>query len=157
MEIIDDLPEVRTVIAAIGGGGLITGVGSAIKARRADVRVLGAEPETAAPYALSQREGGPRKFADWQASFVDGAGGKSVTERMWQRMRPVTDGAITVTLDQTRDAMRLIAEKSRTIAEGAGALALAAALTGEAGEGPIVCVVSGGNIDLGKFAQLVTS
>jgi threonine dehydratase len=157
LEIIDDLREVRTVIAAIGGGGLITGVGSAIKARRADVRVLGAEPETAAPYALSLREGGPRKFADWQASFVDGAGGKSVTERMWQRMRPVTDGAITVTLDQTRDAMRLIAEKSRTIAEGAGALAIAAALTGEAGEGPIVCIVSGGNIDLGKFAQLVTS
>ncbi len=157
LEIIDDLPEVRTVIAAIGGGGLITGVGSAIKARRPDVRVLGAEPQTAAPYALSLREGGARKFADWQPSFVDGAGGKSVTERMWQRMRPVTDGAITVTLDQTRDAMRLIAEKLRTIAEGAGALTLAAALTGEAGEGPIVCVVSGGNIDLGKFAELVTS
>jgi threonine dehydratase len=156
LEIIDELPKVRTVIAAIGGGGLITGVGSAIKARRPDVQVLGAEPETAAPYALSLREGGPRKFADWQASFVDGAGGKSVTERMWQRMRPVTDGAITVTLDQTRDAMRLIAEKSRAIAEGAGALALAAALTGEAGEGPIVCIVSGGNIDLGKFAELVT-
>jgi threonine dehydratase len=156
LEIIDELPKVRTVIAAIGGGGLITGVGSAIKARRPDVQVLGAEPETAAPYALSLREGGPRKFADWQASFVDGAGGKSVTERMWQRMRPVTDGAITVTLDQTRDAMRLIAERSRAIAEGAGALALAAALTGEAGEGPIVCIVSGGNIDLGKFAELVT-
>ena len=75
------------------------------------MKVLGAEPETAAPYALSLREGGPRKFSDWQASFVDGAGGKSVTERMWQRMRPVTDGAITVTLEQTRDAMRLIAEK----------------------------------------------
>jgi threonine dehydratase len=74
---------------------------------------------------------------------------------MWQRMRPVTDGAITVTLDQTAAAMRLIAEKTRTIAEGAGALALAAALTGQAGEGPIVCVVSGGNIDLDKFAELV--
>ena len=154
LEILEDCPEVHTVIAAIGGGGLITGVGSAIKARKPDAKVLGAEPETAAPYALSLREGGPRKFADWQASFVDGAGGKSVTERMWQRMRPVTDGAITVTLDQTRDAMRLIAEKSRTIAEGAGALALAAALTGQAGEGPIVCVVSGGNIDLEKFAGL---
>ena len=155
LEILEDCPEVRTVICAIGGGGLITGVGSAIKAKRPDVKVLGAEPETAAPYALSLREGGPRKFPDWEASFVDGAGGKSVTERMWQRMRPVTDGAITVTLKQVRDAMRLIAEKSRTIAEGAGALALAAALTGEAGEGPIVCVVSGGNIDLSKFAALV--
>ena len=155
LEILEDLPEVGTVIAAIGGGGLITGVGSAIKALRPDVRVLGAEPETAAPYALSLREGGPRRFTEWQASFVDGAGGKSVTERMWERMRPVTDGTITVTLDQTREAMRLIAEKSRTIAEGAGALALAAALTGEAGGGPIVCIVSGGNIDLAKFAELV--
>ena len=157
LEILEDAPDVRTVITAIGGGGLITGVGSAIKAKRPDVPVLGAEPETAAPYALSLREGGPRKFTEWQSSFVDGAGGKSVTERMWQRMRPVTDGSITVTLDQTREAMRLIAEKTRTIAEGAGALALAAALTGDAGEGPIVCVVSGGNIDLGKFAELVAA
>ena len=155
LEILEDAPEVSTVICAIGGGGLITGVGSAIKAKHPDVTVLGAEPETAAPYALSLREGGPRKFTDWQASFVDGAGGKSVTERMWQRMRPVTDGTITVTLEQTAKAMRLIAEKTRTIAEGAGALALAAALSGEAGEGPIVCVVSGGNIDLDKFAEMV--
>ena len=155
IEILEDLPDVRTVVAAIGGGGLITGIGSAIKAHRPGIKVLGAEPETAAPYALSLREGGPRKFPDWQASFVDGAGGKSVTERMWQRMRPVTDGTITVTLDQTRDAMRLIAEKTRTISEGAGALALAAALTGQAGDGPIVCIVSGGNIDLARFSELV--
>ena len=155
LEILEDAPDVRTVVCAIGGGGLISGVGSAIKAKSPGVRVLGAEPETAAPYALSLQKGGPRKFEDWQASFVDGAGGKSVTERMWQRMRPVTDGTITVTLDQTAKAMRLIAEKTRTIAEGAGALALAAALTGEAGEGPIVCIVSGGNIDLDKFAELV--
>ena len=155
LEILEDLPEVRTVIAAIGGGGLITGVGSAIKARRPDVKVLGAEPETAAPYAYSLAEGGPRRFPDWQASFVDGAGGKSVTERMWQRMCAVTDGTITVMLDQVRDAMRLIAEKSRTIAEGAGALSVAAALTGQAGDGPIVCIISGGNIDLSKFAELV--
>jgi threonine dehydratase len=101
------------------------------------------------------REGAPRKFENWQASFVDGAGGKSVIERMWQRMQPVVDGSITVTLDQTRDAMRLIAEKSRTIAEGAGALALAAALKEQSLEGPIVCVVSGGNIDLVKFCELV--
>ena len=157
LEIFEDCPEVGTVICAIGGGGLITGVASAIKAKRPETKVIGAEPETAAPFALSLREGGPRKFTEWQASFVDGAGGKSVTDRMWERMRPVTDGAITVTLDQTRDAMRLIAETSRTIAEGAGALSLAAALTGEDLEGPIVCVVSGGNIDLAKFAELVAS
>jgi len=156
LEIVEDCPEVRTVICAIGGGGLITGVGSAIKAKRPDAKVFGAEPETAAPYALSLREGGPQKLTDWQASFVDGAGGQSVTTRMWQRMRPVTDGAITVTLKQTASAMRLIAEKSRTIAEGAGALSLAAALSDPALEGPIVCVVSGGNIDLDKFAELVS-
>jgi threonine dehydratase len=155
LEIVEQLPDVATVICAIGGGGLITGVGSAVKARRPAVKVIGSEPETAAPYALSRREGGPRKFTDWQASFVDGAGGQSVTERMWQRMAPVVDDSIVVTLDETRAAMRLIAEKSRTIAEGAGALSLAAALSGRAGKGPIVCVVSGGNIDLGKFAELI--
>ncbi|MES2119171.1 MAG: pyridoxal-phosphate dependent enzyme [Pseudomonadota bacterium] len=155
LEIIEDAPDVRTVIGAIGGGGLITGVGSAIKALRPDVRILGVEPETAAPYALSLREGGPRKFKDWEASFVDGAGGQSVTERMWQRMQPVVDGSITVSLDQVRGAMRLTAEKARVISEGAGALALAGALSGEAGKGPIICIVSGGNIDLAKFASLV--
>jgi threonine dehydratase len=155
LEIIEQLPEVRTVITAIGGGGLITGVGSAVKALRPEVKVIGAEPETASPYAYSLARGGPSKFPNWQASFVDGAGGQSVTERMWQRMQPVVDGAITVTLDQTRDAMRLIAEKTRSISEGAGALSLAAALTGQAGDGPIVCVVSGGNIDLAKFSDLV--
>src|SRR3954468_17244775 len=155
LEIVEDAPDVAVVIAAIGGGGLITGVGSAVKALKPGVRILGAEPETAAPYALSLREGGPRRFEAWQPTFVDGAGGQSVTERMWERMRTVVDGAITVSLDQVRDAMRLIADKARVISEGAGALALAAALTGEAGEGPIVCVVSGGNIDLRKFAELV--
>jgi threonine dehydratase len=156
LEIVEDLPGVQAVIAAIGGGGLITGVGSAIKALRPEVTVIGAEPETAAPYAYSLNRGGPQRFPDWQASFVDGAGGKSVTDRMWQRMQPVVDGTITVTLEETRLAMRLIAEKTRAIAEGAGALSLAAALTGKAGDGPIVCVVSGGNIDLAKFAELVT-
>ena len=157
LEIIEEAPDVRAVIAAIGGGGLITGVGSAIKALRPQAKVIGAEPETAAPYALSLREGGPRRFTDWQPTFVDGAGGQSVTERMWQRMRPIVDVAVTVSLDQTRAAMRLIAEKARAIAEGAGALSLAASLSAEVGDGPIVCIVSGGNIDLAKFAELVTN
>ena len=155
LEIVEQLPTVQTVIAAIGGGGLITGVGSGVKALRPDVKIIGAEPETAAPYAYSLEQGAPGKFPDWQASFVDGAGGKSVTERMWQRMQPIVDDTITVTLHQTSTAMRLIAEKCRTISEGAGALSLAAALTGQAGDGPIVCVVSGGNIDLQKFCELV--
>lgn len=155
LEIVEQLPEVKTIVAAIGGGGLITGVGSAVKALRPDVRVIGAEPETAAPYAYSLQQGGPSKFQGWQASFVDGAGGKSVTDRMWQRMQPIVDGTITVTLNQASAAMHLIAEKTRTIAEGAGALALAAALADESVEGPIVCIVSGGNIDLKKFAELI--
>ena len=156
LEILEDAPDVRTVIAAIGGGGLITGIGSAMKALKPEVRVLGSEPETASPYALSLARGEPSKFPDWKASFVDGAGGQSVTERMWDRMQPVVDGSVTVTLDQVREAMRLMADKARVIAEGAGALALAATLAGEAGEGPIVCIVSGGNIDLKKFASLIT-
>jgi threonine dehydratase len=155
LEIIEDAPDVKTIIAAIGGGGLITGVGSAVKSVKPDIRVLGSEPQTAAPYALSLRNGEPSKFPDWQASFVDGAGGQSVTERMWARMQPVVDGAITVTLDEVRGSMRLMADKARVISEGAGALALAAALTGEAGDGPIVCIVSGGNIDLAKFSSLI--
>jgi len=157
LEILEDAPDVRAVIAAIGGGGLITGVGSAIKALRPEVKILGAEPETAAPYDLSLKQGAPSKFPDWQASFVDGAGGQSVTQRMWERMAPVVDGSIVVMLDQVREAMRLQADKARVIAEGAGCLALAAALSGQAGEGPIVCVVSGGNIDLKKFAELVAA
>jgi threonine dehydratase len=157
LEILEDCPGVRTVIAAIGGGGLITGVGSAVKALKPDVRVIGSEPETAAPYALSLARGEPSEFPDWKASFVDGAGGQSVTQRMWDRMQPVVDDSIVVSLEQVREAMRLMADKARVVAEGAGALALAAALTGEAGEGPIVCIVSGGNIDLAKFASLVTA
>jgi threonine dehydratase len=155
LEIVEDCPEVKTVIAAIGGGGLITGVGSAVKAKKPNVRVIGAEPETASPYAYSLGVGAPSKFAAWEASFVDGAGGQSVTQRMWDRMQAVVDGSIVVSLDQVREAMRLLAEKARIVSEGAGALALAAALTGEAGDGPIVCVVSGGNIDLAKFSSLI--
>lgn len=155
LEILEDAPDTIAVIAGIGGGGLITGVGSAVKALEPAIEVWGAEPETAAPAALSFARGSPQAFREWTPSFVDGAGGQSVTLRMWERMRPVVDGAVTVTLDQVRDAMRLIAEKARVISEGAGALALAAALTGQAGEGPIVCIVSGGNIDLAKFAELV--
>jgi threonine dehydratase len=157
LEIIEDLPDVKTVLTAIGGGGLISGVGSAIRHVAPHVRILGAEPETAAPGALSFEKNSPQVFDKWQASFVDGAGGKSIFPRMWERMRPVVDGSIVVTLDEVKRAMKLVAEKIRVIAEGAGALGVAAALSGKAGDGPIVAVVSGGNIDLKKFAELVTS
>jgi threonine dehydratase len=155
LEILEDLPGTTAVIAAIGGGGLITGVGSAIKALKADVKVFGVEPETAAPAALSAKTGSPQVFSDWKASFVDGAGGQSMFPRMFERMKPVVDDYIVVSLDETRKAMRVLAEKSRVIAEGAGALSVAAALTGKAGRGPIVAVISGGNIDLAKFSELI--
>lgn len=155
LEILEDAPDTAAIITAIGGGGLITGVASAVKALQPAIRVWGAEPETAAPAALSFERGSPQVFSAWKASFVDGAGGQSLFPRMWERMRPVADGSIVVTLEETKRAMRIMAEKSRVIAEGAGALSLAAALSGKAGPGPIVAVVSGGNIDLQKFAELV--
>lgn len=155
LEILEDAPDTATIIGSIGGGGLITGLGSAIKALRPEIRILGAEPETAAPAALSFEKGSPQAFKDWQPSFVDGAGGQSVFPRMWERMKPVMDGSIVVSLEDTRRAMRLMAEKARVISEGAGALPLAAALTGRAGPGPIVCIVSGGNLDLKKFSELI--
>ena len=155
LEILEDAPDTAVIIAGIGGGGLITGVASAVKALKPEIRAWGAEPETAAPAARSFAKGSPQEFPEWQATFVDGAGGKSVFPRMWQRMQPVVDGVIVVTLDEVRRAMGLMAEKARVIAEGAGALALAAALTGKAGSGPIVAIVSGGNIDLAKFFELI--
>ena len=157
LEILEDEPETRAVIAAIGGGGLIVGVGAAMRALSPLTKVWGAEPATASPVARSFAAGSAQAFPEWEASFVDGAGGKSVFPRMWERMRPVLDGSIVVSLAETQRAMRLMAEKSRVIAEGAGALGLAAALTGQAGEGPIVVVVSGGNIDLARFSELVAS
>ena len=160
LEILEDLPDVRVVAAAVGGGGLTSGLGAAVKAltrgREPPIRVVGVEPETAAPAALSYRRGEPLAFPEWQATFVDGAGGKSLFPRMWTRMRQVVDETVVVTLDEVRDAMRVLAERARIIAEGAGALPVAAALTGKLGaEGPVVAVVSGGNIDLKKFAELV--
>ena len=155
LEILEDAPDAKAVIASIGGGGLITGVGSAIKALKPDVRVWGVEPETAAPAALSFEKGSPQAFEDFEQSFVDGAGGQSVFPRMWERMKPVVDGYLVVSLDETKRAMRLMAEKARIISEGAGALPVAAALTGKAGKGPIVAIVSGGNIDMKKFCELI--
>jgi threonine dehydratase len=156
LEILEDAPGVTAVIASIGGGGLITGVGSAIKALKPDTTIFGVEPETAAPAALSFEMGSPQVFKDWKASFVDGAGGQSMFPRMWERMKPVVDDYLVVSLEEARKAMRLMAEKARVISEGAGALPLAAALSGKAGKGPIVAIVSGGNIDLDKFCDLIT-
>ncbi len=157
LEILEDAPDVVAVVGAVGGGGLIVGVASAIKALWPAVKVWSAEPETAAPAARSFAMGGPQAFPEWKASFVDGAGGQSLFPRMWERMKPLLDGCIVVSLDQTRQAMRLMAEKARIISEGAGALPLAAALTGQAGPGPIVAIVSGGNVDLNTFCDILSA
>jgi threonine dehydratase len=147
-------PHTAAIIGGIGGGGLVVGVGNAAKALKPNIKVFGAEPETAAPTALSFKMGSAQAFTGWQPSFVEGAGGQSVFLRMWERMQRVVDGSIVVSPNETKDAMRLMAEKVRIISEGAGALALAAALSGRAGEGPIVAIVSSGNIDLKTFCYL---
>jgi threonine dehydratase len=155
LEILEDAPDATALIASIGGGGLITGVASAIKVLRPEIKIFGTEPETAAPAALSFEKSSPQVFPNWKASFVDGAGGQSMFPRMWERMKPIVDGSLVVTLEETKNAMRLLAEKARVISEGAGALPVAAALTGKAGKGPIIAIISGGNIDLQKFCELI--
>jgi threonine dehydratase len=157
LEILEDAPDTTAVIASIGGGGLITGVASAVKALKPAIKVFGAEPETAAPAALSFKMGSPQVFKDWKQSFVDGAGGQSMFPRMWERVKTLVDDYFVVSLDETKSAMRLMAEKARVISEGAGALPLAAALAGKAGSGPVVCIVSGGNIDMQKFCELIST
>ncbi len=158
VEILEDLPDVDTVLTAFGGGGLIAGVASGLRAfGGASVRVMGAEPETAAPAHRSFEHGTASKFEEWQPSFVDGAGGKSVFPRMWDRIKDIVAGSLVVSLDETRRAMRTLAESARVVAEGAGALPVAAALSGRAGSGRIVAVVSGGNLDLTTFCEIITS
>jgi threonine dehydratase len=155
LEILEDLPDVDTIIAPIGGGGLLAGVGAAARAIKPGIRVYAAEPETAAPLATSMARGEASYFDNWQASFVDGAGGKSVLKTMWPLLKDVVNGSIVVSLDEVRGAMKRTAERVHVIAEGAAACAIAAALSGRAGGGKIVAVVSGGNIDLARFAELV--
>ena len=118
------------------------------------MRVVTAEPETAAPLAAAFRAGRPVEI-DYRASFVDGAGGRALLPTMWERARPLVDGASAVPLDEVADAMRLLAARAHVVAEGAGALALAVALRGDAGEGRIVCIVSGGNVDAAVLARVL--
>jgi threonine dehydratase len=157
LEILEDLPDVDAVVAALGGGGLLAGVGSAIKAKKPGVRIFAAEPETAAPLSLSLRRGSPSRFEGWQPSFVDGAGGKSVLPTMWPLLQALVDDSIVMPLDDIAAAMRKAAERVHVVAEGAGGTAIAAALSGKAGTGKVVAVVSGGNIDLSRFSELITA
>jgi threonine dehydratase len=154
LEILEDLPDVDAVIAPLGGGGLLAGVASVVKTRRPSARVFAAEPETAAPLAASLKNGRASYFEDWRASFVDGAGGKSVLPTMWPLLSRLVDDSIVVPLTGVAAAMKLVAERVHVIAEGAAACAVAAALTGRV-RGKVVAIVSGGNIDLATFASLV--
>jgi len=158
LEIVEDLPDVDAVIAPIGGGGLLAGIGVAISALRPTAAVYAAEPETAAPLARSLKAGAASRFDEWKASFVDGAGGKSVLDTMWPLLRAHVKDSIVVSLDQAAAAMRVAAERLHVIAEGAAACAVAAAFTpamAERGHRKVVAVVSGGNVDLNTFARLV--
>ena len=154
LEILEDVPDVDAVIAPLGGGGLVAGVASAIRARRPGVQVYAAEPETAAPFDESLRNGRASAFPGWQASFVDGAGGRSVLPSMWPLLSQLAAGSIVVTLPEVAAAMRLVADRCHVIAEGAAGCAVAAALSGRV-KGTIVAIVSGGNIDLSTFASVV--
>jgi threonine dehydratase len=154
LEILEDLPDVDVVIAAVGGGGLLGGVGSAMRALRPQARIVAAEPETAAPLATSLACGRASYFAGWTASFVDGAGGKSVLPTMWPLLSSLVTDSIVVPLSEVAAAMTLVAERCHVIAEGAAGCAVAAALSGRV-RGRIVAIVSGGNIDLSTFARLV--
>ena len=154
LELLDDLPDVDTVIVPYGGGGLVSGIASAVKAIRPSARVYVCEPETGAAAAAAFSAGGPAEV-EYTPSFVDGAGSKRVLDSMWPRVSELVDGAFAVSLDDAAGAVRLLAERIRVIAEGAGALAPAVALSGRAGGGKIACIVSGGNIDLSVLTRIL--
>jgi len=154
LEILDELPDVDTVITPYGGGGLSCGVAAAFRHFKSDTTCLAAEVETAAPLSASIAAA-TRVDIDYLPSFVDGIGAPMLFEEMWAFAQQVLDGALVSTLDEIIDAIRLLAERNRVIAEGAGAASLAAALSGKAGMGKVVCVISGGNIDAEKLALIL--
>ncbi len=156
LEILEDLPDVDAVVIPYGGGGLSAGIASALRALKPATRIYAVEVETAAPLAASLSAGAPVKV-DYTPSFVDGIGGVSVLPEMWPRVRELLDDSLVVSLEEIRAAIRLLAERQRVIAEGAGAASVAAALAGKAGAGKVVCVVSGGNIQREILAEILTS
>jgi len=154
LELLEDLPDLDAVVIPWGGGGLSCGIAAVLR-ELARVRICAAEIETAAPLAASLAAGEPRQV-EYRPSFVDGIGSKMVFPGMFDAARKLLDGSLVVTLTEAADAVRMVAERNRIIIEGAAACAVAAGLSGRAGPGKIVAIVSGGNIDLDKFAQLVS-
>lgn len=155
LELLEDLPDLEAVVIPWGGGGLACGIASVLRARVPHVRIFAAEVETAAPLAASLAAG-EACTVDYRPSFVDGIGSKMVFANMFEHARKLLDGSLVVTLAEAAKAMKLVAERNRVIVEGASACAVAAACSGRAGSGKIVAIISGGNIDLDKFAQIVT-
>jgi threonine dehydratase len=155
LEVLEDLPDVDAVVVPWGGGGLFCGIAAAIKARRPACRLFAAEVETAAPLREALAAGSPRTV-DYRPSFVDGIGAKTVFPQMLERARGLIDGALKASLAEVAAAVRVLAERNRVIAEGAGACPVACALSGAAGDGKIVCIVSGGNIDLDRFCAVLS-
>ncbi|MFQ5790259.1 MAG: threonine/serine dehydratase [Acidobacteriota bacterium] len=154
LEILEDLPEPDVVLIPWGGGGLSSGIASALRASKSKAKVYAVEVETAAPLRASL-EAGSIQTVDHRVSFVDGIGSRSLLPKMWELGRELLDGALTASLGEIASAIRLLAERNRIIAEGAGACPVAVALSGRAGTGKIVCVVSGGNIDLSKLRKIL--
>jgi threonine dehydratase len=154
LEILDDLPDPDAIVVPFGGGGLTVGIASAVRALRPEVRVYTAEPATGAALAAALPAGEPVDV-EYTASFVDGSGSRRVLDAMWPRVQPLVDGAFTVPIADAAAAVRTLAGRARVVAEGAGALAVAAALAGRAGTGKVVCIVSGGNINLGKLSEIL--
>jgi threonine dehydratase len=155
LELLEDLPDLDAVVIPWGGGGLSCGIAAVLRARAPKVKIYAAEIETAAPLAPSLATGEPRTV-EYQASFVDGIGSKMVFPNMFELAKKLLDGSLVMGLKEAADAMKLVAERNRVIIEGASACAVAAALSGRAGSGKVVALVSGGNIDLDKFAQIVS-
>jgi len=155
LEIFEDIPDVDTVIVPYGGGGLITGIATALKTLKPQVKIFASEVETAAPLAPSLSAGKPVNV-EYTPSFVDGMGSSSVLSEMWPLVSKLVDDSIVLTLKQIANAIKLLIERNRMIAEGAGGSSLAAALTGRAGSGKIVCVISGGNIDAEKLIKILS-
>jgi len=154
LEILEDLPDADTVLVPYGGGGLSTGIALACRALAPAVRIFAAEVDTAAPFSASLAAGAPREVS-YTPSFVDGIGAKAVLAEMWPLTSRLLAGSCVVTLRETAAAVKLLIERNRVVAEGAGAASVAAALSGKAGAGKIVCVISGGNIDAAKLATIL--
>jgi len=155
LEILEDLPDVDAVVIPWGGGGLACGIAAGIRALKPECKVYAAEAATAAPLGVSMAAGSPQ-MVDYKASFVDGIGAKTVFPQMLELAQTLIDGALAADLEEVAAAIRLIAERNRVIAEGAGACAAACALSGKAGSGKVVCIVSGGNIDFAKLCSILT-